>query len=239
MKKVHITLQGKGGVGKSLVASLLAQYHLEKDQSILCIDTDPINATLSGYAAFSAKYIRLMDGTRLDERQFDQMMESILENDAHHVIDNGASSFIPLSNYLIENNAIEMLQAARKQVVVHSVITGGQALLDTLNGFSQLAQQLPENVQIVVWLNEYFGQISLDSKHFEEMKAYTENKHRIHGLIRIPKQSSDTFGKDIAQMLDSKLTFADIDHHPDFGLMAKQRLSMVKKTLFDQMTCII
>ena len=53
MHKVHITLQGKGGVGKSLVASLLAQHHLESGTPVVCIDTDPVNATLSGYRAFA------------------------------------------------------------------------------------------------------------------------------------------------------------------------------------------
>ena len=34
----------------------------------------------------------------------------------------------------------EKLRIARKRLYVHTVITGGQALFDTLNGFSQLAE---------------------------------------------------------------------------------------------------
>ena len=47
MSNVHIVLQGKGGVGKSLAASMLAQYLTKRGESPLCIDTDPINATLA------------------------------------------------------------------------------------------------------------------------------------------------------------------------------------------------
>ena len=45
---VHLSLQGKGGVGKSLVASLLAQYFRDrKGMSVRCIDADPVNQTLA------------------------------------------------------------------------------------------------------------------------------------------------------------------------------------------------
>lgn len=41
MAKVHLTLQGKGGVGKSMMAAILAQYKKNKGSNVLCIDTDP------------------------------------------------------------------------------------------------------------------------------------------------------------------------------------------------------
>ena len=51
MAKIHMILQGKGGVGKSFIAALLAQYKASKGQPSLCIDTDPVNATFHGYQA--------------------------------------------------------------------------------------------------------------------------------------------------------------------------------------------
>jgi type IV secretory pathway VirB10-like protein len=41
---VHLTLQGKGGVGKSLVASILAQYFRHHGKELHCIDSDLIEA---------------------------------------------------------------------------------------------------------------------------------------------------------------------------------------------------
>ena len=35
---IHLTLQGKGGVGKSLIASVLAQYFLKDGRDVRCID---------------------------------------------------------------------------------------------------------------------------------------------------------------------------------------------------------
>jgi CO dehydrogenase nickel-insertion accessory protein CooC1 len=42
---IHLTLQGKGG--KSLIASVLAQYFQRKGVAVRCVDTDPVNRTLA------------------------------------------------------------------------------------------------------------------------------------------------------------------------------------------------
>jgi len=39
---VHLVLQGKGGVGKSFVSSILAQYFRTKSAPVYCLDTDPV-----------------------------------------------------------------------------------------------------------------------------------------------------------------------------------------------------
>ena len=70
----------------------------------------------------------------------DGLME-LLKEEADFVIDNGAASFVPLSNYLTENAAISMLVDAGRRVCVHSVITG--QIGDTINGFNQTAGKCP------------------------------------------------------------------------------------------------
>jgi len=238
-KKVHLVLQGKGGVGKSYVASLLAQFHQYNHWPIVCMDTDPLNATLMDYKAFKTRRIDLMEGSTLLERGFDSMIEAIVAEDTHFVVDNGAASFIPLTNYLIENDAIRMMTRAHKAVVIHTVITGNQAILDTLRGLDQLCEQIPPEAALIVWLNEFFGDIEMNGKQFEEMAVYAKHRGRISSLVRIPRQTSSTFGTDVALMLEKKLTFADVDESADFGLMAKQRLTQVKRTLFDQLTVVV
>ncbi|GLR55197.1 P-loop NTPase [Shinella yambaruensis] len=238
MKNVHMTLQGKGGVGKSLVSALLAQYLIEKGEPVRVVDTDPVNMTLAGFEAFKATRLNLMDGGTLIERNFDKLIEQILEDESHFVVDNGASSFIPLSYYMAENDAFSVLEENDRHVIIHSVITGGQAQADTVHGFNELARQLPEGPEIVVWLNEYFGEIDADGKSFEQMKAYQQNKDKVRGIVRIPRQTGSTFGEDIKQMLESKLTFAEVAQSEAFGLMAKARLAKVRKTIFDSLAAV-
>ncbi|MFT0549121.1 AAA family ATPase [Allopusillimonas ginsengisoli] len=239
MKQVHLTLQGKGGVGKSYVSSLLAQYLMAQGQPVLTVDTDPVNATLGGYKAFNAQRLELMENGTLVERHFDTLIEKVVSEDTNFVIDNGAASFIPLSFYIAENDAINLIAQHGKQVVIHTVITGGQAMRDTLAGFAGLVEQMPAEARIVVWLNEFFGDIEAEGKTFEEMRVYLQHRDRIHGLVRIPRQTGSTFGKDVQLMLDSKLTFDEVAASPDFGLMSKSRLASVRKVIFDQLSTVL
>ena len=44
MAKIHMVLQGKGGVGKSMIAATIAQYKASKGQMPLCIDRIGVDA---------------------------------------------------------------------------------------------------------------------------------------------------------------------------------------------------
>ena len=110
------------------------------------------------------------------------------------VIDNGASFFVPLSHYLISNQVPTLLQELGHEVVIHSVITGGQALFDTINGFAQLVNQFSNEAQFVIWINPYWGAIDHESKSFEQMKVYQDHEAQISALIQIPDLKKETYG---------------------------------------------
>lgn len=235
MSKIHMVLQGKGGVGKSMIAAAIAQHKISKGQSPLCIDTDPVNATFEGYKALKVRRLNIMDGDEINTRNFDVLVELIAtaENDA--IIDNGASSFVPLSHYLISNQVPALLQDMGHTLVVHTVITGGQALLDTVSGFAQLANQFPAECLFVVWLNPYWGAIEHDGKGFEQMKAYTANKGRVSAIIKIPTLKEETYGRDFAEMLQERMTFDEALAMESLTIMTRQRLKIVRTQLYGQM----
>jgi len=127
--RVHFTLQGKGGVGKSLVSSLTAQYLRVSEKSLRCIDTDPVNDTLTQVRGLNAEHLNLMRNGRVDERVFDDLIGNILEDPVSFVVDTGATSFVALTKYLEENDAFQLLRDNGREVIVHTVIAGGQACL--------------------------------------------------------------------------------------------------------------
>ena len=227
MAKVHFILQGKGGVGKSMIASTLVQYLLSKLLNVLCIDTDPVNNTLAGYKAFGATVLKIMSGDNVNSRMFDKLIEMICsaEENTHIVIDNGASSFIPLMSYLKENNAIQLLQEMGHEVFMHTVITGGQATPDTVAGLASLCKSFT-NTKLVVWLNYYFGNIvhpTEPDKYFEDFIVYQENHEKFHALIQIPSKNTMTFGKDVEELLARRETF-EAAINSSLPIMARQRL---------------
>ena len=229
-------LQGKGGVGKSMIAATIAQYKLGKGQTPLCIDTDPINATFHGYTSIDVKRLNIIEGDEIRPRNFDMMIEMIAGSKNDVIIDNGASSFVPLSHYLISNQVPELLKDLGHELMIHTVITGGQALMDTVSGFSQLVNQFPNEAQFVVWLNPYWGPIVHDKKSFEQMKAYLANKHRVTAIIQIPVMQNDTYGKDFSDLLQARLTFKDAMEMESIILMVRQRLSIIRTQLFGNLS---
>ena len=234
MAKIHITMQGKGGVGKSFVSATTAQYKHHKEQAPLCIDTDPINATFHGFKALNVERLDIMEGDEINPRHFDNLIEKIAASEQDIIIDNGASSFVPLSHYIISNQVPALLHSMGHELIIHSVITGGQALFDTITGFIHLANQLPENIRFVVWLNPYWGKIKHEGKPFEQLKVYKENKERVAALINIPDLKEETFGRDLTDMLQQKITFNEAIECPERNIMTKQRLKLIRDQLFGQ-----
>src|SRR5437588_11176185 len=97
---IHLSLQGKGGVVKSFIASIVAQYFITRGHRVQCIDTDPVNHTLSQYKGLPVRPLKLLHGSRINERQFDALLEPFLKEDATFVVDNGAATFIALWNFM-------------------------------------------------------------------------------------------------------------------------------------------
>ena len=55
---VHFVLQGKGGIGKTYVSTILAQWLQSKSETALrCYDTDQENTTFSRYKALDVKHV--------------------------------------------------------------------------------------------------------------------------------------------------------------------------------------
>ena len=235
MAKIHMILQGKGGVGKSFIAAILTQYKISTGQKPLCVDTDPVNSTFNGFKSLNVKRLNIMDGDEINPRNFDHLVEQIAQSKNDIIIDNGASSFVPLSHYLISNAVPALLLELGHEMIVHTVITGSQALLDTVNGFALLASQFPVEASFIVWLNPYWGPIEHEGRNFEQLKAYTNYKERISAIIKIPIWKAETFGRDISDMLQDRLTFDEAIANPHRTIMTRQRLTIAKNQLFEQM----
>jgi hypothetical protein len=235
MAKIHILLQGKGGVGKSFAAAVLAQYKASKGGKPLNIDTDPVNSTFHGYRGLDVKRIQLLEGDEINTRNFDALVDMVAGSSEDVIIDNGASSFVPLSHYLISNQVPALLADMGHQLVVHTVVTGGQSLLDTVSGFAQLAGQFPTEALFVVWLNPYWGPVTHEGKGFEHMKAYVANRDRVSAIIQIPELKGETYGRDLSDMLQERLTFDEALAMATLTIMTRQRLKIIKGQLFGQL----
>lgn len=231
---VHMTLQGKGGVGKSFISAILVQYFRKKDRPVQCFDTDPVNATLAQYASLGADHVNVLQNGAINEKHFDTLIEQVCTGEGTFVVDTGATTFVPMWNYILENEILGFLAQHGRKVYVHAVITGGQAMPDTLHGFARLAETTTEK-NLIVWLNEYFGQVGKDGKTFEEFSVAETHSAKLLGSIIIRDRNHNTFGDDVKQMLERRLTFDEAIRSAEFSLVSKQRLAIVRRELFEQL----
>ena len=67
------------------------------------------------------------------------------------------------------------------------------------------------------------------------MKAYTANKTQVSAIVQIPSLKEETFGRDLSDMLQERLTFDEALATDSRTIMSRQRLKLVKGQLFAQM----
>lgn len=233
---VHFILQGKGGIGKTLVSTILAQWLAQKDGARLrCFDTDQENPTFSRYKALDVKHVPVMTDTRnIDPKRFDALMIDILEEDGICVVDNGANSFTPLMAYLLENDCFAMLEEAGRKVYIHTIVGGGDTLHDTATGFAATAKAT--GVPLILWENEHFGRLASPSgKVFTEAPSYLDHAARVRGRVVLAARNPDTFGADIKKMNTGRLTLSEVRESERFNVMEKQRIKVVFRDLFEQL----
>lgn len=233
---VHFVLQGKGGIGKTLVSTMLAQWIKAKDDLPLrCYDTDQENATFSRYKAMDVKHVPVMtDARAIDPKRFDSLMIDLLEADGNCVIDNGANTFSPLMGYLIENDAFAMLQESGRKVYIHTIVGGGDTLYDTASGFVSTAKST--DVPLVLWENQHFGLLqSAAGKLFTESQTFSEHASRVKGRVTLLQRNADTFGADVKKMNIARLTLEEVMQNEKFNIMEKQRIKVVYRDVYAQL----
>lgn len=234
MKNIHFICQGKGGVGKTFVSNILTQQRLERGKKVACFDSDPGNASFYAFESLNVTRIDIMDGDDINVRKFDELVESIAKTKADEIIvDNGASSFIPMISYILSNNLFEVLTEMGLQVYIHTVINGGQNQRDTLTGFDALIAKLGnKNVKFVVWENQYFGEVEHAGKKFVDMKVFKDHADKVDAVVVIPEVKKETFGADIRDMLQNRQTFDEAINSKNTQIMVKQRLKTIRDTLY-------
>ncbi|EGE3723658.1 conjugal transfer protein TraL [Escherichia coli] len=239
---INFILQGKGGVGKSFATAILAQYFIDENHmdNIVVGDTDPVNTTTVKVKRLNADLIQITENSKVIQSKFDPMFESMLTNSQNtFVIDNGASTFLPLIQYFNDNCVMDMFEDVEQDVYIHTVIVGGQALADTLQGFEELKELVKgSKVKLIVWINEFQGIPALENIPLIETKFIEKNKDVIAGVVVIQDRKSDAFASDIKELTEKSLTLKEALESDHFGLMAKSRLKRVFHDIYKQLDSI-
>ena len=238
MAKIHLVMQGKGGVGKSLLAFYIAQYVKEKTGECHVFDTDPLSATLSRTSSLNARMLNILapDHITIIKTAFDDMIEHCVAADADTVIDIGANSFVPMLEYCDKNGTYDLLEEMGCTCILHSIITG-KDFLNTCRMFGVVMEKtghLP-SVSSVVWLNPFSGPVRHEVRGFNETAVYRDNKHHIKAVLPMPAFSDEMYMPDFLAMMNSGMTFDEVIANPETRVMTRQRIAMMKREVFSVM----
>ncbi len=151
MSTIHLIGGEKGGVGKSLVARILAQYLIDHAQAFQAFDADRTHGAL---LRFYAQYTQpaLLD----DFHSFDRVVEAAAA-DPHKtvLVDLSAQSFAPLVRWMEDSRVLETASELQLTITYWHVMDAGR---DSVELLRLLLDQFEARLPLVLVLNQVRGE---------------------------------------------------------------------------------
>jgi hypothetical protein len=151
MSTIHLIGGEKGGVGKSLLARILAQYLIDHAQAFQAFDADRTHGAL---LRFYAQYTQpaLLD----DFHSFDRVVEAAAA-DPHKtvLVDLSAQSFAPLVRWMEDSRVLETASELQLTITYWHVMDAGR---DSVELLRLLLDQFEARLPLVLVLNQVRGE---------------------------------------------------------------------------------
>ena len=216
-RRIHLIGGEKGGVGKSVVARLLAQHFIDHNLAFTGFDTDRSHGALMRFYKDYASPV-LVD--RFEA--LDAIVESAIEHPGQRVlVDLAAQTHDPLVRWMDESGVLELAAESGVQIHYWHVMDAGRDSVDLLE---RLIDRFEDRLQYVLVLNELrgddFGNLER-SGQFERAKALGARvvhlKHLQDAVLRKIDATDSSFW--------AARTMAS-NEGPKLGLLERQRLKM-------------
>jgi len=217
VSKIHLIGGEKGGVGKSMVSRLLAQYFIDHQIPFVGFDTDRSHGSLM---RFYSDYAAPAMVDRFEA--LDQIVESAVEEPGRRVlVDLAAQTHDPLVNWMEESGVLDMADLSGIELNYWHVMDSGRDSVDLLK---RLLDRFGQRVNYVLVRNQLrgddFGQLerSGELERAIAMGAKVMDLKRLHDAVvqKIDIRNSSFWAARNASAIDG----------PGLGLMERQRLKM-------------
>jgi hypothetical protein len=128
MSIIHFVGGEKGGVGKSVVARLLAQYFIDREVPFVALDADGSHGALLRHYA---DYTRPVELGRVESA--DEILTLAAEAERRVLVDLPAQSDRALASWITEAGVLDLAREAGVQVVFWHVMDDGKDAIFTLD----------------------------------------------------------------------------------------------------------
>ncbi|WP_022950446.1 hypothetical protein [Leucothrix mucor] len=120
MTRIHFVGGEKGGVGKSVLARVLAQYHIDKEKPFTAFDGDLSHGALVRYYG---DYTQAVDIASFESA--DQIAEAAVESGCDVIVDLAAQAARPLDSWITESGLVDFSEDAGVGITLWHVMDDG------------------------------------------------------------------------------------------------------------------
>ncbi len=215
--KIHLIGGEKGGVGKSLVARLLAQHFIDHKLPFVGFDTDRSHGALMRFYAGYASPV-LVDRYEA----LDHIIESAVEQPGRRVlVDLAAQTHEPLVRWMDESGVLDMAELSGITLQYWHVMDAGRDSVDLLQ---RLLDRFGQRLHYVLVCNELRGDDFAMLEHSGQLDRASHLGAKVLHIRRLHDA--------VMQKIDARnASFWAAGHvtgseGPGLGLMERQRLKL-------------
>lgn len=212
----------KGGVGKSVVSRLLAQYFIDNNIPFKGYDTDRSHQT---FLRFYGDYA---SSTTVDSYEnLDALIESYdLENPYKLIIDLAAQTNLPLLNWIEESNVIELCKELNVKIKFWHVMDDSK---DSVFILDTLLKTFQDKVDYVIVFNRGRGsQFSIFESSATKNLAIQYNA----SFMNLNKLHEKTMQK--IDNTNSSFWAANHSSNSGLGLLERQRIKVWLNSVYEE-----
>lgn len=225
--RIHLIGGEKGGVGKSMVSRLLAQYFIDQQIPFVGFDTDRSHGSLMRF------YADYATPAMVDQYEgLDRIVETAIEEPGRRVlVDLAAQTHDPLVRWMDESGVLDLADLSGVAMNYWHVMDAGRDSVDLLR---RLLDRFGQRMRYVLVKNHLrgddFGQLerSGELERALGLGAQVMDLRRLHDSVvqKIDARNSSFWAARHASAIDG----------PGLGLMERQRLKLWMNHSFESLT---
>jgi len=229
MSTIHFVGGEKGGVGKSVMSRILAQYFIDHGQPFLGFDGDRTHgALLRFYATYSAPI-------EVDDYQsLDRLVDLALSDPTRKLlVDLAAQTQLPLSRWMTESRLLELAPELKLTLTYWHVMDNG---FDSVELLRTWLDQFGQKIGLVLVLNQLRGE------RFDLLEASGQRARALElGAKTMPlqrladatMQKIDANSRSFWAAMNHNSAGANANGNGSLGLLEQQRLWVWMKRAYE------
>jgi hypothetical protein len=218
VSKIHLIGGEKGGVGKSMVARLLAQYFIDHQIPFVGFDTDRSHGALTRFYGDYASPV-LVDRYEA----LDTIVEAAVEQPGRRVlVDLAAQTHEPLVKWMDESGVLDLADLSGIALTHWHVMDSGRDSVDLLQ---RLLDRFGQRVRYVLVRNQLRGDDFSQLEHSGQLARALELGAQVVDIKHLHDPVAQKIDARNASFWSAKNNSSGIDG-PGLGLMERQRLKL-------------